>query len=104
MLSVNDIAAWGRAHPWASADQIEQDLLLSRAICAIADDDYLGQELAFRGGTALHKLHLPAPLRYFRVRDFEHYLIYYIDLPTHVEVIRVWSTARGLDALMGNEE
>ena len=70
MLSVNDIAAWGRAHPWASADQIEQDLLLSRAICAIADDDYLGQELAFRGGTALHKLHLPAPLRYSEDLDY----------------------------------
>lgn len=70
MLSVNDIAAWGRTHPWASADQVEQDLLLSRAICAIADDDYLGSELVFRGGTALHKLHLPNPLRYSEDLDY----------------------------------
>ena len=42
MLSINDIAAWGITHPWASIDQIEQDLLLSRAICEIANDEYLG--------------------------------------------------------------
>lgn len=70
MLSVNDIAAWGRTHPWSSADQVEQDLLLSRAICAIADDPYLGGELVFRGGTALHKLHLPAPQRYSEDLDY----------------------------------
>ena len=64
MLSVNDIAAWGITHPWVDADQIEQDLLLSRAICAIATDNYLGSELIFRGGTALRKLRLPRPLRY----------------------------------------
>jgi predicted nucleotidyltransferase component of viral defense system len=70
VLSVNDIAAWGIVHPWASADQVEQDLLLSRAICAIADDAYLGRELLFRGGTALHKLHLPRPLRYSEDLDY----------------------------------
>ena len=70
MLSVNDIAAWGITHPWASADQVEQDLLLSRAICAIAANDYLGGELVFRGGTALHKLHLLSPLRYSEDLDY----------------------------------
>jgi hypothetical protein len=45
VLSINDITAWGLTHPWANADQVEQDLLLSRAICAIADHDYLGTEL-----------------------------------------------------------
>ena len=70
MLSVNDIAVWGITHPWASPDQVEQDLLLSRAICAIAADDYLGHELVFRGGTALHKLHLPRPLRYSEDLDY----------------------------------
>jgi predicted nucleotidyltransferase component of viral defense system len=70
MLSINDIASWGTAHPWATTDQIEQDLLLSRAICAIADHPYLGNELLFRGGTALHKLHLPKPLRYSEDLDY----------------------------------
>ena len=70
MLSVNDITAWGITHPWATADQIEQDLLLSRAICAIAGDPYLCDELLFRGGTALHKLFLPQPLRYSEDLDY----------------------------------
>jgi len=70
MLSVNDIASWGITHAWASADQVEQDLLLSRAICAITDDRYLGRELLFRGGTALHKLHLPKALRYSEDLDY----------------------------------
>ncbi|MCL2483523.1 MAG: nucleotidyl transferase AbiEii/AbiGii toxin family protein [Propionibacteriaceae bacterium] len=60
----------GITHPWATADQIEQDLLLSRAICAIADHPYLGNELLFRGGTALHKLQLPTPLRYSEDLDY----------------------------------
>jgi toxin ParE1/3/4 len=42
---------------------------------------------------------LPAPLRFVRLERFERYLIYYLDLPTHVEVLRIWNTARGLDAL-----
>jgi len=70
VLSINDIAAWGVTHPWATADQIEQDLLLSRAICAIADHDYLSHELIFRGGTALHKLCLPNPQRYSEDLDY----------------------------------
>jgi toxin ParE1/3/4 len=43
---------------------------------------------------------LHAPLRFVPVARFERYLIYYLDLPTHVEVLRVWNSARGLDALM----
>lgn len=38
--------------------------MLSRLIIEIANDDYLGDELVFRGGTCLHKLHAPEPLRY----------------------------------------
>lgn len=43
---------------------------------------------------------LPTALRFFPVGRFERYLLYYLDLPTHVEVLRVWNTACGLDALM----
>lgn len=43
---------------------------------------------------------LPAPLRFVPVAQFERYLIYYLDLPSHVEVIRVWDSARGLTALL----
>ncbi|TFD75443.1 nucleotidyl transferase AbiEii/AbiGii toxin family protein [Cryobacterium sp. Sr8] len=70
MIPANVITAWGVDHPWPTREQVEQDLLLSRAICAIADDDYLGRELIFRGGTALHKLHLPRPYRYSEDLDY----------------------------------
>lgn len=43
---------------------------------------------------------LPAPLRFAPVAQFERYLIYYLDLPTHIEVLRVWNAPRGPEALM----
>jgi predicted nucleotidyltransferase component of viral defense system len=36
----------------------------------IATNEYLGEELAFRGGTALHKLHLPVAHRYSEDLDY----------------------------------
>jgi len=58
------ITAW-RAHaPWPSDAQIEQDLVLSRALVEIFRHPMLCQALAFRGGTALHKLFLEQPGRY----------------------------------------
>ncbi|GAA1875075.1 nucleotidyl transferase AbiEii/AbiGii toxin family protein [Myceligenerans crystallogenes] len=70
MISTNHIAAWAASHPWPTQQQVEQDLLLSRAICAIADDPYLGEELTFRGGTAFHKLHVDTPYRYSEDLDY----------------------------------
>ena len=70
MIEAQAIAHWGRTHPWPTAEQVEQDLLLSRAICALADDPYLGEELVFRGGTAFHKLYLPRPYRYSEDLDY----------------------------------
>jgi len=64
------ITEWGRTVPWPTVEQIEQDLLLSRLIVEIANDDYLGDELVFRGGTCLHKLHAPEPLRYSEDLDY----------------------------------
>lgn len=51
-------------------DQVEQDLLLSRLLVMITNDPVLGEELIFRGGTCLHKLHLPVPLRYSEDLDY----------------------------------
>ncbi len=70
MIPANAITAWGVDHPWPTREQVEQDLLLSRAICAIAEHEYLGTELVFRGGTALHKLHLDHPYRYSEDLDY----------------------------------
>lgn len=70
MIPYDAITAWGVDHPWPTREQVEQDLLLSRAICAIADDPYLGTELVFRGGTAFHKLHLAEAWRYSEDLDY----------------------------------
>lgn len=64
MIPVMNIVAWGNVAPWAEQRQIEQDLILSRAIVEIFSDPFLAAELRFRGGTALNKLHFPAALRY----------------------------------------
>ena len=56
------IAKWQEQAPWKTFAQIEQDLIISRALVAIFSDDFLKENLAFRGGTAIHKLYLnPAP-------------------------------------------
>ena len=64
MIPSLHIVAWGRAVPWVEPRQVEQDLIISRAVVALFDDPFLRRELRFRGGTALNKLHFPAPLRY----------------------------------------
>lgn len=64
MIPVMNITAWARFAPWAEPRQIEQDLIISRALVELFGDEFLQAELRFRGGTALNKLHFPAPLRY----------------------------------------
>ena len=65
MLPRGEILAWRADQaPWADEDDVEQDLLLTRAMCDVFADTFLRQHLAFRGGTALHKLHLPPAARY----------------------------------------
>jgi len=64
VIPVPDIIAWSRKAPWAEERQVEQDLIISRALVVMFGDPFLAQELRFRGGTALNKLHLPRPMRY----------------------------------------
>ncbi len=64
MIPSMNIIAWANVAPWAEQRQIEQDLIISRALIEIFSDEYLQDELRFRGGTALNKLHFPEPLRY----------------------------------------
>jgi predicted nucleotidyltransferase component of viral defense system len=64
MIPAQNIIAWSGRAPWAEQRQVEQDLIISRALVALFGDPFLAQELRFRGGTALNKLHFPKPLRY----------------------------------------
>ena len=70
MIPAQNIVAWGNLVPWTDARQVEQDLIISRALVEIFSDPGLREALRFRGGTALNKLHFPAPLRYSEDIDF----------------------------------
>lgn len=62
MIAKPDIAKWQEHAPWKQFYQVEQDLVISRTLVEIFSDEFLRENLAFRGGTALHKLYLnPAP-------------------------------------------
>ncbi len=58
------ITKWQPFAPWASETQVEQDLVLSGAIIEIFSHPLLASTLAFRGGTALHKLFVQPAARY----------------------------------------
>jgi predicted nucleotidyltransferase component of viral defense system len=70
MIPALAIADWANTVGWPNPDQLEQDLTLARLIVEIANDPYLGEELIFRGGTCLHKLHLNPSLRYSEDLDY----------------------------------
>jgi hypothetical protein len=64
MIPAMNIVAWGRTVPWVEQRQIEQDLIISRALVALFGDPVLNDQLRFRGGTALNKLHFSKPVRF----------------------------------------
>lgn len=64
MIPMMNIVAWGNVVPWGEQRQVEQDLIISRAIIDLFADPLLREQFRFRGGTALNKLHFPAPVRY----------------------------------------
>ena len=63
-ITRQDILAHQTIVPWSAQYQVEQDLLLCRAMTALFDDSFLSSQIAMRGGTLLHKVHLAPPARY----------------------------------------
>ena len=64
MINGSYITQWSVEHPWTKDSYVEQDLVISRALVAIFSDPFLAENLAFRGGTAIHKLYLSPQSRY----------------------------------------
>jgi predicted nucleotidyltransferase component of viral defense system len=58
------ITAWRARAPWPTDAQVEQDLVLSRALVEIFNIPELAKGFIFRGGTALHKLFVSPAGRY----------------------------------------
>ena len=64
MIAKRYITQWLEKASWQNNAQVEQDLILSRIITEIYNDEFLKEHLVFRGGTALNKLFFNPPLRY----------------------------------------
>ena len=64
MIPLAAITEWTNNVPWTDMKQVEQDLIICRALVAIYSDEFLSSRLAFRGGTAIHKLYMSPQPRY----------------------------------------
>lgn len=64
MIPRAHITAWRERAPWPSDAQVEQDLVITRALVEMFSRAPIAESLAFRGGTALHKLHVGRAARY----------------------------------------
>ena len=64
MIPLAYITEWRARAPWPADSQVEQDLIISRALVEMYARPRLAETLAIRGGTALYKLHFRPPGRY----------------------------------------
>jgi len=64
------IERWRNTVPWQAIEQVEQDLIISRALVDLFNDPHIKDSLIFRGGTALNKLFIDPPARYSEDIDF----------------------------------
>jgi hypothetical protein len=64
MIPKAHITAWRVQAPLLADAQVEQDLIISRAIVELFRVPEIASSLVFRGGTALYKLYLDPPARY----------------------------------------
>ena len=64
MIPKDFITEWRDRAPWVLDRQVEQDLVISRALVELFSRKTIADALAFRGGTALYKLHFRPAARY----------------------------------------
>src|SRR5664280_880562 len=64
MIPRRYIEEWKASATWANDAQVEQDLVIERALVELFSDDLIRKSLAFRGGTALHKIFMKPQARY----------------------------------------
>ncbi|MCR6734082.1 MAG: nucleotidyl transferase AbiEii/AbiGii toxin family protein [Afipia sp.] len=64
MIPRDYITEWRSQAPWVQDIQVEQDLVICRALVEIFTHPVLSKALAFRGGTALYKLYITPAARY----------------------------------------
>lgn len=64
MLPRRYIEEWKEFAPWPEDAQVEQNLVIEKAMLELFSNPFLQERLAFRGGTALHKIFLKPQVRY----------------------------------------
>lgn len=64
MIPAAYLQEWSIKAPWPDSRQVEQDLIICRALCDLFNSPALAGKIAFRGGTAINKLLLRQSLRY----------------------------------------
>jgi predicted nucleotidyltransferase component of viral defense system len=64
MIPQRYITEWSEIAPWQANEQVEQDLIICRSLVELFSDEFIAEKVAFRGGTALHKLFLEPQPRY----------------------------------------
>jgi len=64
MIPGDFITEWRSIAPWVEDYLVEQDLVITRSLFEIFSDPMLRSQLAFRGGTAIHKLFLAPAIRF----------------------------------------
>lgn len=64
MIPQANITAWRAVAPWPDDAQVEQDLVLSRAVVELFGEPKLTGKIALRGGTSLNKLFILPANRY----------------------------------------
>ena len=64
------ITEWSQYVPWRTKDQVEQDLVISRVLAAIFSDEFLSDELAFRGDIMQHTVDV-MPTKELYIKNIE---------------------------------
>lgn len=70
MIPKDFIEEWRENARWQNLVQVEQDLIISRALVDLYNEPHVRESLVFRGGTALNKLFLKPSARYSEDIDF----------------------------------
>lgn len=70
MIPEKYVLNWRKNVEWQLLNQIEHDLIISRALVELHNNTGVSDALVFRGGTALNKLFLKPAARYSEDIDF----------------------------------
>ncbi|MCY4562809.1 MAG: nucleotidyl transferase AbiEii/AbiGii toxin family protein [Flavobacteriaceae bacterium] len=72
LIKKEQIIEWGEQQKFQDDKQAEKDLYIEFFLNALFKLQYFLKHLVFKGGTALHKIHLKKSLRFSEDIDLEH--------------------------------